>query len=318
MSRAVVFRHAEKEFHDEASDPASTHVCIIQIQRMRDDSHAKLKQLGLSKAEAAVYGTLARSHGPLGASAVAAAMGLTRTNIYPILKALIEKGMVQNGEGYGSRFAALPPAEALPRLIAAEKEKLAQREIFAADLIKELRLKADPPQNGLESKLIEVLRDPRIRGERFQQLQREAEDEVDTLASVASVPLQQRRSGNPALCESLRRGIRHRVIYEPALLKHEYIAPFLKGWIELGEEARVYKGPLPLKFALFDDRIAWMPLEVNTPSHPVISLVIRHAALGQTLRLLFDHLWTQSEPLRLGTKRARPRRSRRKTALTKN
>jgi sugar-specific transcriptional regulator TrmB len=275
---------------------------------MRDDSHTKLKHLGLSAAEAKVYSTLARSSGALGASAVAAAMGLTRTNIYPILKALVEKGMVQNGEGYGSQFAALPPEEALPRLIAAEKEKLAEREIFAADLIKELRFKADPTQNSPEAKLIEVLRDPRIRGDRFQQLQREAEREVDTLASVASVPLEQRRSGNPALCESLRRGIKHRVIYEPALLKHEYIAAFLKGWIELGEEARVYKGHLPLKFALFDDKIAWMPLEVSTSRHPVVSLVIRHHALGQTLRLLFDYLWKQSEPLRLEATRARPRR----------
>jgi len=118
---------------------------------MRDDSYTKLKHFGLSNAEAAVYTTLVRSPGTLGASAVAAAMGLTRTNIYPVLKALVEKGMVQNGEGYGSQFAALPPEEALPRLIAVEREKLAEREIFAADLIKELRLKADPTQNGPES-----------------------------------------------------------------------------------------------------------------------------------------------------------------------
>ena len=284
---------------------------------MSDDAHRKLKHLGLSAAEAAAYRTLARSTEALGASAVAAAMGLTRTNVYPVLKALVEKGMIHNGEGYGSQFAALPPEETLPRLIAAEKEKLAEREIFAADLIKEFRLKADPTKNGPDSKLIEVLRDPRIRGERFQQLQREAKREVDTLASVASVPLQQRRSGNPALCESLRRGIKHRVIYEPALLKHEYIAPYLKGWIELGEEARVYKGHLPLKLALFDDKIAWMPLEVNAPRHPVISLVIRHQALGQTLRLLFDHLWKHSEPLKLGAKRAQPRRSHGKMTAVK-
>jgi sugar-specific transcriptional regulator TrmB len=288
-----------------------------QIRQMSDDSHSKLEHLGLSAAEAAAYRTLVRSPEALGASAVAAAMGLTRTNIYPILKALVEKGMVQNGEGYGSQFAALPPEEPLTRLIAAEKEKLVETEIFAADLIKEFRSKADPTQNFAEAKLIEVLRDPRIRGERFQQLQREAELEVDTLASVASVPLEQRRSGNPALCESLRRGIKHRVIYEPALLKHEYIAPFLKGWIELGEEARVYKGHLPLKFALFDDKIAWMPLEVNASRHPVVSLVIRHQALGQTLRLLFDHLWEQSEPLKGEAKRAWARRRHGKSTAAK-
>ena len=284
---------------------------------MKNDHQAKLEKWGLAPLEAQVYLALVRNAQSVGASAIATAAGIPRPSVYPLLKSLAEKGIVQNGEGYGSRFAALPPNEALPRLIAAEKEKLSERERLTSDLIRGLGLLANQKPQASETELIEIIRDPRIRGERFQQLQREAEREVDTLASVASVPLQQRRSGNPALCESLRRGIKHRVIYEPALLKHEYIAPYLKGWIELGEEARVHKGHLPLKFALFDDKIAWMPLEVNTPRHPVISLVIRHHALGQTLRLLFDYLWKQSEPLRLGAKRARPRRRHGKSTAAK-
>jgi HTH-type transcriptional regulator, sugar sensing transcriptional regulator len=284
---------------------------------MKDEFQSKLERWGLAPLEAQVYLTLIRNARSAGASMIATAAGIPRPSVYPVLKSLVERGMVENGHGYGSQFAALPPDEALPRLIAAEKENLLERESLTGDLIKELRLASDEKANTSEAKLIEVLRDPRIRGERFQQLQREAKREVNTLASVASVPLQQRRSGNPALCDSLRRGIKHRVIYEPAMLKHEYITPYLKGWIELGEEARVYKDHLPLKLALFDDKIAWMPLEVNAPRHPVISLVIRHHALGQTLRLLFDYLWKESEPLRLGTKRARPRRSSRKARKTK-
>jgi sugar-specific transcriptional regulator TrmB len=284
---------------------------------MKRDQQEKLERCGLGPLEAQVYLALICNAQSVGASAIAATAGIPRPSVYPVLKSLVEKGMVQNGEGYGSQFAALPPHEALPRLIAAEKEKLSERELLTGDLIKELQLATDPTENSPETKLIEVLRDPRIRGERFQQLQREAEREVDTLVSVANVPLQQRRSGNPALCESLRRGIKHRVIYESALLKHEYIAPYLKGWIELGEEARVYKSHLPLKLALFDDKITWMPLEVNTSRHPVISLVIRHHALGQTLRLLFDYLWKQSEPLVLGAKRTGARRSHGKRAAAK-
>lgn len=286
---------------------------------MINNYQTKLEKWGLSPVEAQVYLALVSHSQTFRATALAAAAGIPRPSVYPVLESLVEKGMVENGQGYGSRFAAITPDKALPRLIAAEKEKLAERELLTGDLVKGLGslAKTRAKASASETELIEVLRDPRIRGERFQQLQREAEREVDTLASVANVPLQQRRSGNPALCESLRRGIKHRVIYEPALLKHEYIAPFLKGWIELGEEARVYKGHLPLKVALFDDKIAWMPLEVNAPRHPVISLLIRHHALGQTLRLLFDYLWEESEPLKLGAERARPRRSLRKTATKK-
>jgi sugar-specific transcriptional regulator TrmB len=280
---------------------------------MPDNHLATLAKFGLSTTEAQIYLSLARSAAPMKASAIVAATGVPRGSVYPALSALAERGIVENGAGYGSEFTPLLPEKALPRLIAAEKEKISQAESLTANLIKEIQSSADKKQNGSEQKLIEVLRDPQIRGERFQQLQDQAKDEVDTLASVASVPLQQRKLGNPALCESLRRGIPHRVIYEPAMLEHEYIAPFLKKWIKLGEEARVYKGPLPLKFALFDNAIAWMPLEVGTPPHPVVSLVVRHQAMGLTLRLLFDHLWTQSEPLALGSKRASPRRRHGKT-----
>jgi sugar-specific transcriptional regulator TrmB len=284
---------------------------------MRTDPQAQLEQWGLSSPEAQVYLTLVRNAERAGASAIASASGMPRPSVYPILKALVEKGMVQNGEGYGSEFAALPPDEALPRLLAAEKEKLKEREQLTGDLIKKLRVEVGKKPKTLETKLIELLRDPRVRGERFQQLQREAKQEVNTLASVANVPLEQRRQGNPALCESLRRGIKHRVIYEAAILEHEYIAPFLKGWIELGEEARVYRGHLPLKVALFDDKIAWIPLEVNAPRHPVISLVIRHHALGQTLRLLFDYLWNESEPLTLESQAKRSGRNQGKSVAKK-
>jgi predicted DNA-binding transcriptional regulator len=275
---------------------------------MDKDYQARLEKWGLSPLEAQVYLALVSHSQTLRAAAVAAAAGIPRPSVYPVLESLVEKGMVKNGEGYGSEFAAIDPSKALPRLIAGEKEKLAERELLTDTLVQGLGLLARAKPKTSETELIEVLRDPRIRGERFQQLQREATREVDTLSSIANVPLPQRRTGNPALCQSLRRSIKHRVIYEPALLEHEYIAPYLKGWIQLGEEARVYKGHLPLRFALFDEKIAWMPLEVNAPRHPVVSLVIRHHALGQTLRLLFDYLWNESEPLTLETKGVQSRR----------
>ncbi len=284
---------------------------------MKNGYQTKLEKLGLSPVQARVYLTLAHNPTGMGGSALAAAAGVPRPSVYPALESLVEKGMVEDGEGYGSRFAPIAPEKALPPLIAAEREKLAEYELLSAELIKNLRFPADQAQEGSEAKLIEVLRHPRIRGERFQELQRETERQVDTLVGIGNIPAYQRRSGNPALCESLRRGIRHRVIYEPAQLEHEYIAPFLKGWSELGEEARIYKGHLPLKLVLFDDKVAWMPLEVSASRYPVTTVLIRHHAVAQTLRLLFDHLWNQSEPLRLGTKRARPPRRHGKGVTTK-
>lgn len=273
---------------------------------MHDEHQAKLETWGLSSLEAQVYLALLRNGRSLGATAVATAAGIPRPSVYPALKSLVEKGMVENGEGYGSQFAAVAPEEALPQLVATEKEKLSERELLTGDLIQGLLL-ANRGRDVPETRLIELIRDPRVVSERFQKLQKETEREIDALVRPPMIPLKSKYRSNPAEPESLHRGVRHRAIYESSVLEHENIAPYLKSWIEAGEEAREYKGTLPLKLALFDRKIAWMPLETNGQRHPVVSVLIRHHALGGALRMLFDCLWKESEPIKLGTKRLRKR-----------
>src|SRR5206468_7760124 len=81
-------------------------------QIMRGLHRLELEELGLSSSEAQVYLALLRSSGGLGASAVANATAIQRTGIYPTLDALLEKGMVERGAGYGSRFTAVGPRRA--------------------------------------------------------------------------------------------------------------------------------------------------------------------------------------------------------------
>jgi HTH-type transcriptional regulator, sugar sensing transcriptional regulator len=274
---------------------------------MKKDHQAKLEKWGLDPLEAQVYLALVRNAQSAGASAIAAAIGMPRPSVYPILKTLVEKGMVQNGEGYGSQFAALPPDEALPRLIAAEKENLQERELLTTDLIKTLRSAAEEKPGASATELVEVIRDPRVSSNRLQKLQEEARTEIDALVRAPLILKNMVR--NPGEAQSLRRGVRHRAIYESAILEHRDVAPYLIGWIQSGEEAREYKGDLPFKLALFDAQIAWVPLETNAKRHPVVSVLIRHPALGKALRLLFDYLWNESTPIALGRKHARKQTS---------
>jgi sugar-specific transcriptional regulator TrmB len=67
---------------------------------MRDDRQDELERLGLAPSEARVYLALLRQGGTLGASALAAATGLTRQNVYPILSSLADKGLVEAEAGY--------------------------------------------------------------------------------------------------------------------------------------------------------------------------------------------------------------------------
>ncbi|MGH7938038.1 MAG: helix-turn-helix domain-containing protein, partial [Bryobacteraceae bacterium] len=64
---------------------------------MRDDYQAKLEMWGLSKAQAQVYLALVSHPKPLGASALAAAAGVPRPSVYPVISSLVDKGMVRSG-----------------------------------------------------------------------------------------------------------------------------------------------------------------------------------------------------------------------------
>src|SRR5207244_12528577 len=104
---------------------------------------------------------------------------------------------------------------------------------------------------------------------------------------------------------------------ESAVLEHESVAPHLASWIKAGEEARVYEGDLPFKLALFDSKIAWVPLETTDQRHPIVSVLIRHPALSNALLLLFDYLCRESQPIKLGAKNARKRAHNGATAPSK-
>src|SRR5262245_14149510 len=100
---------------------------------MKHDGRAELVELGLTPAEAQVY--LALLHNPsLGAGAVAATSHLSRRRFFQTLCSLSDKGRVESGACYGSKFAVVEPAQAFPALIARERESLARREEVAGQV----------------------------------------------------------------------------------------------------------------------------------------------------------------------------------------
>jgi len=248
-----------------------------------------LQQLGLSSAEAEIYTTLL-NNGSLGAAAIASLTRLQRCNVYPVLWSLADKGLVAAGAGYGSTFSAVAPAKALPSLITREKEMLSQREQLAGQLA-ELMSPLVSPEEAAPNDLIEVLRNPQVVADRFQQLQLEARRQID----VFTKPPFFHRTGNPAQKNVLRRGVHARSLYEKAALEDPAVKPYIATWIGAGEEARVYDGELPHKLAIFDRRVVLMPL--IKPGEQTRTLVIRHAQLAQSLSLAFEFLWRQSKPI---------------------
>src|SRR5437870_13811159 len=104
---------------------------------MKDGFIPELEQLGLSTAEAQLYVVLIKN-GSLGAAAVANLAGIQRSNVYPILCSLIDKGVLEGGAGYGSKFTAVRPVKALPWPVLRDRERLVERERLANQLAQRL------------------------------------------------------------------------------------------------------------------------------------------------------------------------------------
>lgn len=284
---------------------------------MHDAHLAQLESFGLSTGEAQVYLALLRSGGTLGATALAAATRIPRTGVYPLLNSLIRQGIVEAEAGYGSRFTAIRPAQALPSLIARERdeqrEKLLQRERLAADLVEELESVAEPaPAVGAEAaELIQVLRDPRVITERFDRLQLEAQREIQGF--VKSPIFIAARPDNPVQKKVRRKGVRIRVIYEKTVLENPLIEPHLAAWIAGGEEARVYDGELPHKLQIFDKEVVLLPLIM--PGDQTRTLFIRHRQLATSLSILFEFFWERAQPFAATSQKKRA--SNKKAAASK-
>ena len=260
---------------------------------MHNDPEIELEELGLLPAEAQIYLALIRN-GPLGASAIANVTKVPRSSVYPTLTALIDKGLVEGGAGYGSRFSAVRAELALPTLIRREKEELSRRESVANKLTEHLSSLAEPVEAGSEE-VIEVIRSPRAVAERFERLELEAERQIDIFTKPPFFIAAANRAPNPALQKALRRGVRSRSLYEKTAIEDAAIKPFLARWVAAGEEARIYDGELPHKLAIFDSQIVFMPLIRS--GEQTKTVLIRHPQLAQSLTLAFEHLWDRSEPL---------------------
>lgn len=256
---------------------------------MKDEIAGELTQLGLTPTEAQIYLALIQN-GPMGASAIAAATSLARTAVYPALGSLVDKGLVDAGEGYGSRFSVVPAEQALPHLMESDKEALLQRERLTSQILERIssmeELVETPP-----GELIQVLRSPRAVSERFERLQLEAERQIEVFSKAPYF----NRDGNEAEQKVLRRGVRARAIYEKAGVEDPAIKPYFHKWIAAGEEARIYDGELPHKMVIFDSHVVLMPLFM--PGEQMRALLIRNAQLAQSLSLAFEFLWERSKPL---------------------
>ncbi len=248
-----------------------------------------LEDLGLTKTEARIYLCLLEQS-PLAAGTIADITGTSRSSVYLILRSLVDKGLVDAGAGYSSRFAPSAPDVALAGLLQRDRDDLREREQNIRTALPDLMRRFESSAGG-DGELVEILRTPKLVGDRFDRLHAASESTIDI---VVRRPVQLGGNNQPEL-DALARGVRARAIYDHGLVHHPAVADNIGAWVAAGEEARVFHADLPMKFAVFDGHTVLMPLFAPGVGG-VVALIVRSRELAGALGLLFDTLWTASTP----------------------
>lgn len=234
--------------------------------------------------------------GSANSSQIARVAQLPRTNTYPVMEALKERGLVQRLPGDGVIEWTTPGVETvMDRLDAAvedARESEARRHRSRTSDLRAMVATAFPsiPPDALSD--VQVIRgSARVKKLYEQMLARATSDLTMFTRPPYAMP---EGYVNPTVIEMLGRGIRTRVLYEAGLDgRAEFVV-----YDQAGVQARVVES-VPLKVVIVDSRatLVGMPDLIEPEGYP-ITLYVEHPAYATLLSFAFEHLWSQGAPYR--------------------
>ncbi|MEJ7763984.1 MAG: helix-turn-helix domain-containing protein [Acidimicrobiales bacterium] len=266
----------------------------------------QLEELGLNGYEARVLIALVQM-GPAGASELARSAGIERTNVYPVMSALVERGLAVHLPSKVTRWSSAGPNEVLDLLYATYEERL-----------KSLRSSMDETRHALTSMAtaatgvapphLHFVRGTAQARAAYEDLLARAEHEVLMFTRPPYVGLLGRP--NPAVLDALGRGVHIRVLYEGPGLDQPGSGTFkdeIEGYHHAGVEARVVEH-LPIKLMVADLTVALvaMPDSAGTDAGHPTNVLIEHRGYAETHALAFERLWERAEPFEPQRVRAAP------------
>src|SRR5690349_1156308 len=220
-------------------------------------SGSRLSAIGVDPLHERVYRYLVREGQSRAPGDVAVQLGLSMRVATSVLRKLESQALIIKVESRPPGYVVSPPELALESLVARRGEELAQVRLFAKELQSTFHRAVE---SSSAYDLVEVIvgRDQLMRY--YLHLVQGARVQFDTLTKPPYV------SG-----EDTTDNILH------------------------GEEAGAISGVLPMKLALFDQRIGFVPLKADDPN--VGALVVHPSPLLEALVALFDGIWARAVPL---------------------
>ncbi|MFD6248437.1 helix-turn-helix domain-containing protein [Streptomyces roseolus] len=250
-----------------------------------------LGAIGLDERQESAYRALIA----LGAAEVtdlAHRLSLPEPDTERALRRLEAQGLAAQSSARTGRWVAAPPAVALGALLTQQRHELEQAELTAALLSEEYRSEAAEPA---VHDLVEVVTGASAVAHRFFQLQLGASEEVCAL--VTGKPIAVTGLENDAEELAAGRGVRYRVVIEREVLTLPSGLLELSAALGREEQIRVVDR-VPTKLVVADRTLAMVPL-TGRGAEPA-ALVVHASGLLESLMGLFESVWREALPLRLG------------------
>lgn len=250
-----------------------------------------LGAIGLDEAHESAYRALV-SVGAADVPDLARRLTIGEYDTERALRRLELHGLAAQSTARPGRWVAAPPGVALGALLTQQRHELEKAELAAALLAEEYRAAA--AETAVHD-LVEVVTGAAAVTRRFLQLQLGASDEVCAL--VTGNPVAVTGMENDAEEQAAGRGVRYRVVLERAVLDLPDGRTELAAALGRGEKVRVVDR-VPTKLVVADRTLALVPLTSHT-AEPA-ALVVHASGLLELLCGLFESVWRDAHPLRLG------------------
>ncbi|GAA5204693.1 MULTISPECIES: helix-turn-helix domain-containing protein [Streptomyces] len=247
--------------------------------------------LGLENTHESAYRALV-SLGAADVPDLARRLALGERDTEHALRRLEQNGLAAQSSARPGRWVAAPPGVALGALLTQQRHELEKAELAAALLAEEYRAAAAEPA---VHDLVEVVTGASAVAQRFLQLQLGASDEVCAL--VTGNPVAVTGMENDAEEQAAGRGVGYRVVVERSVLDLPTGITELTAALGRDEQVRVVDR-VPTKLVIADRALALVPLTARS-SEPA-ALVVHASGLLELLSGLFESVWRDALPLRLG------------------
>ncbi|PKT71577.1 hypothetical protein CW362_18140 [Streptomyces populi] len=251
-----------------------------------------LGAIGLDETHESAYRALV-SVGAAEVSDLARRLTLGEYETERALRRLELRGLAAQSSARPGRWVAAPPGAALGALLTQRRHELEKAELAAALLAEEYRGAAGEPA---VHDLVEAVVGAAAVSQRFLQLRLGAREEVCALVTGAPgvVP-----GADDAGERTAGRDVRHRAVVERSVLGRPGGITELSAALGRDEQVRVVDR-VPARLVIADRTLAMVPLTSHT-TEPA-ALVVHASGLLELLSGLFESVWRDALPLRLGSR----------------